>query len=126
MVPLPGYEFEIVDRDNTIINFASSSVKKALVKICDLNKDGEISVWEAAALTNDQFKNLSLDKNIVSFDEFQYFTGVTEIPSSKFSEFRSLTSIIIPNSVTSIESSAFRECRSLASVTIPNNVTIIN
>ena len=126
IVPLPGYEFEIVDRDNTIINFAGYRVKEALVKICDLNKDGEISVWEAASLTNDQFKNLSLDKNIGSFDEFQYFTGVTEIPSSKFSELRSLKSIIIPNSVTSIKSSAFRECSSLSSITIPDNVTIID
>ena len=38
---------------------------------------------------------------------------------------RSMTSIIIPNSVTNIGNKAFKRCESLTSVTIPNSVTSI-
>ena len=51
--------------------------------------------------------------------------SVTSIGESAFYFCSSLTSITIPNSVTSIGSSAFAHCSSLTSVTIPNSVTSI-
>ena len=50
---------------------------------------------------------------------------VTSIGGYAFENCRSLTSVIIPNSVTSIGESAFYFCSSLTSVTIPNSVTSI-
>ncbi|MDE5755147.1 MAG: leucine-rich repeat domain-containing protein, partial [Oscillospiraceae bacterium] len=50
---------------------------------------------------------------------------VTIIGENAFSFCRSLTAVIIPNSVTSIEYSAFRSCFALKSIIIPNNVTSI-
>lgn len=45
---------------------------------------------------------------IKSFDGFQYFTGITKVPTYLFySDYQKLTSVTIPPSVTSIESYAF-------------------
>ena len=63
--------------------------------------------------------------NIVSFDEFQYFTGLTSIWNYSFYECLSLTSIIIPDGVTGLGGSCFNTCSSLTSITIPDSVTSI-
>ena len=51
---------------------------------------------------------------------------VTDIGSSAFNNFTSLTNITIPSSVTSIGDSAFYGCSGLSSVTIPSSVTSID
>ena len=77
---------------------------------------------EAEAVTDDdlnsiitEIKNSSVN---VSFDEFKYFTSISNISSSQFKNCNKLVSIIIPNSVTSINSTAFMGCNALNSVTI--------
>ena len=79
---------------------------------------------EAAAVTNLGPAFLYKSK-ITSFNELQYFTGLTSIGNSAFINCSSLTSITIPNSVTSIGNEAFSGCSSLAPITIPNSVTSI-
>lgn len=108
IVPLSGGEFEGVD--NTIITFADAIVKQKLVQSCDYNKDGEISMWEAAAVDNIPSFNSS---DITSFNEFKYFTGITKIPSALFRNCSKLISITIPENVTSIGDYTFSGCTSL-------------
>lgn len=62
---------------------------------------------------------------IESFEEFQYFTGVTEILSHTFIDCRALTSITFPNTLLDIKSAVFRGCSSLVSVVLPNKVESI-
>ncbi len=104
------------------INFADANVKEVCVNNWDINSDGELNFWEAAAVTDlgTVFKN----NNIEYFNELQYFTGLTSIGASAFL-YSHLTSITIPNGVTSIGGSAFQYCSNLTSVTIPNSVTSI-
>ncbi len=52
-------------------------------------------------------------------------TGGSSIGDYAFYNCRSLTSIVIPNSVTNIYNGAFRDCSSLTSIEIPNSVTSI-
>ena len=109
------------------ITFADPAVKAICVDPAtnwDTNHDGELSEAEAANVTDlgEVFKR---NTEITSFDELQYFTGLTSIGNGAFSECRSLTSITIPNSVTSIGQYAFYDCTGLTSVTIPNSVTSI-
>jgi hypothetical protein len=83
---------------------------------------------EAALITASQLKNALTNipgmshNTLTQFDEFQYFTGVTEILSNTFHEFYNLSSIVIPSSVTKIDSYNFR---GLKTVKIPSNVVTI-
>lgn len=63
--------------------------------------------------------------NVVSFDEFKYFTGVTEIPNKCFLKNTSLTSIICPDSLVTIGDQAFSTCSNLSYIKIGKYVTSI-
>ena len=106
------------------IVFADAKVKAICVDHWDTNGDGELSEAEAAAVTDlgMVFKD---NYDITSFNELQYFTGLTSIGDHDFGDCKSLTSITIPNSVTNIGNWAFSGCSGLISVTIPNSVTSI-
>lgn len=83
-----------------------------------------MSKAEAAAVSDlgEVFKD---NKEIISFDELQYFTGLTEICDSAFSGCSGLTSVVIPDNVTRIGEGAFSGCSNLQSITIPESVIII-
>ena len=107
------------------IDFADYRVKALCVQNWDRNGDGELNEAEAAVVTslNNVFNG---NPYITSFKEFRYFTNVTSIGESEFSECYMLKSITIPNSVTQIGRMAFYNCYSLESLSIPENVTSIN
>lgn len=118
------------------IVFASNAVKEACVAKWDMDKDGELSYEEAAAVTSLVDKNdaddpfaqlweLWTEDSEFSFDEFQYFTGVTSLAGHEF-ECNNLTSIILPNSITSIGDGTFVLCKKLTSIHIPASVTDIH
>lgn len=109
--------------EGDIITFASDKVKSLCVENWDTNGDGELSKQEAAAVTS--LNNVFRDKSaIVSFDELQYFTGITEIGDYDFSGC-SLTSVIIPKNVKEIGAEAFCSCN-LKHIFIPKNVESIS
>lgn len=105
------------------INFADANVKALCVANWDTNEDGELSLDEAAAVTD--LGTVFKSSNITSFNELQYFTGITTIPYMAFNGCLGLTYITIPNSVTSIDDLAFSDCQGLTTITIPNSVTLI-
>ena len=119
-----------LDEDLDMINlsdpivFEDSAVEKKCVDKWDTDGDGSLSYAEAAAV-----KTIGTvfryNTSITSFDEFQYFTGLTSIGFKAFQGCTSLTSVMIPEGVTSIENEAFDNCTSLTSVTIPSSVTSI-
>lgn len=65
------------------IVFADLRLKAALVSRFDTNNDGEISYGEAAAVSSiaGVFED---DTSFKSFDEFQFFTGVSRVPNNMF------------------------------------------
>lgn len=107
-----------------LITFADDNVKAICVAKWDTDGDGELNINEVATVTNlgTIFKN---NKQISSFDELQYFTGLESIGNQAFYGCSAMTSIIIPKNVTSIDIEAFRNCNHLTSVTIPEGVTSI-
>lgn len=106
------------------IVFADANIKAALVAAFDKEGDGELSYMEAAAVTSIEGV-FGTKKTYTSFDEFQYFTGVTSIPANMFEGWQ-ITSIILPESVSSIGNYAFRDCVKLISISIPDLVNTIN
>ena len=107
------------------ITFADSKVKEISVAKWDTNSDGELSYAEAAAVT-DLGRVFSNNKEITSFNELQYFTGLTSINEYAFQDCSNLSSLKIPNSVTSLGVACFRGCWKLQTLTIPNSVTTLN
>ena len=71
------------------------------------------------------FRTGNFYQNCTSFDEFEYFTGLTEIPVYLFYGCSKIESIVLPRSITKICSNAFAGCSSLKSIIIPKNVTEI-
>jgi hypothetical protein len=104
------------------INFADADVKALCVSNWDINGDGELSIAEAAAATNEQFAALSFESVTAdkwTFDELQYFTGLTVL-NTKLAETK-ISSVKIPVTVTEIGSDAFRKTL-LTSITLPDAV----
>ena len=86
---------------------------------------------EAAAVTEQQLKPSNgnsifyQNSKIKTFNEFKYFTSISQIPAECFISCSSLISIEIPHSVTSIGDWAFFGCRGLTAIEIPSSVTSI-
>ena len=107
-----------------IIKFVDNTTKTICLLNWDTNGDAELSISEAVAVTDIGTKFQS--KDIMAFDEFKYFTGVTTIVTEAFKDCANLVKISIPNSVTMIGERAFFDCDSLTSITIPDSVTSIS
>lgn len=103
------------------IQFVDSLVRAMCVANWDTDGDGELSYDEAAAVTD--IGTTFRGTEITSFDEFEYFTGLTSISEYAFQGCYNLTSINIPNGVTTIGDVAFYGCISLTNVTIPDGIT---
>ncbi len=84
---------------------------------------GTLSYNDAAAVTslNGLFTN---NNRIHTFDELQYFTGLTYLGEEEFFDCNQLTSITLPEGLTTIYSFAF-QYSGLESIFIPANVTEI-
>lgn len=107
-----------------LISFQDNEVKKICVQNWDLDKDGEISLMEAATVTNLEkaFKN---NHSITAFPELEYFTGLKDIPEYAFYDCTSLRNIQLPGQIQKIDRYAFNFCISLNTITIPAGVTSI-
>ena len=128
------------------ITFADANVKEICVANWDTDGDGELGEDEAAAVTSlgEVFRG---NTEITSFDELQYFTGLTTIDGNAFdlcSQLASvvlplnittigcesfkgtaLTSVVVPEGVTEIIDRGFADCTSMTSVTLPSTLTTL-
>ena len=95
--------------------FDTEKVKELCVANWDTNEDGELSRLEAGAVTSlgDVFKG---NTEITSFNELQYFTGLTEIGDYAFEGCTALTSVKFPNSLQRIGEWAFAYCSQLENI----------
>ena len=118
-------EFKEIIEMSSFITFADANVKAICVQNWDTNGDGELSEDEAAAVTSlgVVFKG---NTEITSFNELQYFTGLTEIPRQAFMSCSNLISVVIPDNITQIGYSAFDDCYALASINLPSTITNID
>lgn len=120
-------EFKIpgIGNPDEPISFADEKIKACLVAAFDSDGDGEISYNEADAVTS--LENVfQRGEDYVSFDEFRFFTSVTEIPALMFFNCTSLESIRFPESLSSIGIHAFYACSRLNNVSIPETVRKID
>ena len=107
---------------NNNIHFSDSGLKQYLLTYYDTDNDNEISYEEAATATS--IVSLNSLRSITSFDEFQYFTGVSTIPDNWLKDCRTLKSIVLPPSITRIGTSAFENCEGLTGINLNRNIII--
>lgn len=108
------------------ITFQDATAKSVCVAHWDTNGDGELSYTEALNVTEiTEESGFKENHDLVTFEEFQYFTNVTTIGDRAFNNCSNLTSVVLPASVTFIGNDAFSWCTSLPTVNIPNGVTTI-
>ena len=125
------------------IAFADPIVEKLCLYYWDTNKDGCLTKQEAAAVKSlgDVFclnpqktkswqgsngpKDGLLHANFTSFDELQYFTGLTSIDDETFYSQQSLERITLPEGVKTIGKYAFYYCVNLKAIELPSSVETI-
>lgn len=108
-----------------IIAFRDAEVKRICIENWDTDGDGMLSKEEARAVTVIPTTAFSGNTTIKSFEELQYFTGLTEITATCFLNCTSLQRVVIPEGVKRIGNGAFNGCTSLKWVEIPATVTEI-
>ena len=111
------------DKTTNIIEFADPYVKAICLSNWDTDYDGELSYVEAARVTSlgGVFSNIELvrcvqngipwysgalilgNHSILTFNELEYFTGITEITSDDFAFDINLYQITIPENVKKID-----------------------
>ena len=121
----------LIDQDyySTIIDFKDPALKSYLVTeakdpVVDINRDKEIEMAEAVYVTslNTLFvAGSTTGRYYTSFDEFRYFTGITELPAGSFSNWKNLTSITFPESITKLvidtdKDAILQDCPKLKSI----------
>ena len=104
------------------IEFEDPAVEKICVANWDTDGDGSLSYAEAAAVKTIGAAFLH-NTSITSFDEFQYFTGVTLIGEYAFNNCTGLTRVNIPSNIRRIKSYAFDNCFALNAVHISDIVS---
>lgn len=112
----------VIYASDEVISFKDPLVKAICVERWDTNGDGELSEKEAAAVTN--LKGAFSDnKEITSFDEFVFFTGVTKMDDgNSFGNCSSLVSITLPEGITRFGVWTFGRCYALKELTLPAGV----
>lgn len=116
-------EFRFVKKDYIPIVFADPNVEALCLENWDLDGNGVLDRGEAA--TVESIGTVFRETDITSFEELQYFTGLTSIENKAFYGCKNLSKVLIPLTVTSIEGIAFSGCTSLTSLVIPESVTEI-
>lgn len=121
-----SWVFEFAKKPAEIIQFADANVKAICVANWDTDGDGELSKEEAAAVRTLKVGENSVFRNatITSFDEFQYFTGLTSVEDHAFANCSNLKSVIVPKNVTTLDNAAFSGCSNL-SIVLPEGLTSI-
>lgn len=115
-----GDNFIINITGNYFIRIADPDVLAKLLAN-NIGSNGGVTREQAAAVTT--LPSFFDDKTIDSFDELQYFTGLTQIGPSNwanggFYRASNLKSVVLPSSVEILGNNAFRECSSLSSINL--------
>ncbi len=111
--------------DTENIEFVDANVEAICLNNWDLDGDGKLQTDEAASVT-DLGTAFQGNTEITSFNELQYFKGLTAIAANTFQGCTSLTSVTLGSRVTDIKEGAFRNCTALTTINIPGTVVTIS
>ena len=113
-----------VSVDNSYIDFLDNTVEILCVMNWDTNGDDKLSYEEAAAVKS--IGNVFKGTNIISFNEFKYFTSVKKLDASAFDHCQQLRRIILPDSLEEIGQYALCQMSNITELVIPASVKQID
>ena len=109
----------IPDDPGSIIVFKDENARMICVENWDMNGDGELSYAEAAAVSS--IGQVFKGSDVLSFEEFKYFTGLVRLDDGAFAKSR-IMYITLPDSLREIGNWAFSECDNLSGIVFPSSV----
>ena len=118
----------VVQNENVAISsFTNPEIFSALANVkSEFIRHSAILKTECQTFTDADFAAINFyAEKPKSFDEFQYFTGLTTIAENKFQNCTELRSTILPASISDVGERAFFRCSSLTSITLPSNIKTI-
>lgn len=120
--------FVIINNNIIMTNETNPTVMTILKNNGIISETSEsLSKEEAANITNAQIKTIF--KNITdstwSFDEFSYFTGITNLQNEAFKDSK-LTSIKLPDTLREVGKSIFENCTNLKNITLSEGLESIS
>lgn len=113
--------------DKNLITFTDNTVNSLINSRYGFEYDTDSRKgvdYNTLALVSDIGQNFA-DTSIETFDEFQYFIGITTLPASAFQNCSNLTSIELPSSIKTIGNNAFKNCSSLDYIIFPDSLQSI-
>ena len=112
---------------NAGITFIDDNARQACLDAFDSNHDGNLSLTELKAVSNEQtltaFQTTTA-RSIRQFPEFRYFKNVSEL-TSQLNGMTSLEEVTMPYALKTIGSEAFKDCSSLKEVYVSSKVTSV-
>jgi hypothetical protein len=90
------------------------------------SSDGVGLTPEDAAKVKDIGTTFSQNNNIIHFNEFEKFTGVTSLGMNCFYNCKKLENITLPESLQNVSKNIFWGCANLKSIIIPNRLSSIS
>lgn len=109
-------------KGNEYIQFADAEVER--ICVANWSSDGVGLTYDDAAKVTDIGTKFRDNSVITSFDEFQYFTSVTNVPYAGFRQCKLMTHITLGDSLVTLNNYAFYRCYALTDLDT-NNVTSI-
>ena len=112
--------FRIEQQGTDAIHFADPNLEAMLLSNynVNLNKDTCITIAEIKDVQSLSaiFGNELRSKTYTSFDEFEYFTGIKELPQNAFCYWSDLLSITLPSTITTVADDVFCQCEKLQTI----------
>lgn len=132
IIPAPPKEYVLNSEHNNAVftvfnNYASTILTNYGVNVANGLTAEDCSKIKSLML-NDKKSIFKDNTNIISFDEFKYFTGllnyknIHKIETEMFSHCENLESITIPDNIVDIDAKVFETCSKLATITFLGNV----
>lgn len=96
-----------------VVRFKDPLVRDVCVEAFDIDHDNELTYDEIRQIPSDGFDDLDFSHmNVISFDEFQFFSSVTGINNPVFAGSK-LQHIRFPDSLTILDNGVFKGCTEL-------------
>lgn len=110
--------------DDEYIDFLDQNTETLCVLNWDTDGDNKLSYAEAAAV--ESVGTVFRGTNILSFDEFKYFTSVKKLEFQAFFECKQLRKLTLPKSLEELGQYSLTRLTSLKELVIPASVTVMN